>query len=222
MKAKRASAATPLARTLHGGALRSSPLTLFELATAKWLRGERLELVQLASELGVARATVFRWVGTREQLYGEVISAAYARQREHIVRTTPGKGLERLERVAHRQLAALCKAPPLRKFIAHDPEFAIRVLTSKSSPVQARSMQLEVEFLREIVSEAKLEPALDLDTLAFIIIRVGEAFLYADVISGRKPEIEKAVAAIRILVAGERALASEPVKRRASVRARSR
>jgi hypothetical protein len=75
-------------------------------------------------------------------------------------------------------------------------------LTSNSSPVQARTIELEKQFLREIVKEAQLKPALDIDTLAYIIIRIGEAFLYADVISGRKPEIEKAVAAICILVAG--------------------
>lgn len=195
---------TPLARSLRASSRRVTPLALFELASAKWLRGERLELVQLANELGVARATVFRWAGTREQLYGEVISANYAQHHEHIQRTTPGKGLDRLERVARRNLTALTKAGPLRSFVALDPEFAIRVLTSKSSPVHARSTALEVGFLREVLKEANIEPVLDVETLAFIIIRIGESFLYTDAISGRKPEIEKAVAAIRILVAAER------------------
>jgi AcrR family transcriptional regulator len=188
---------------------------LFELATAKWLAGERLEVVQLASELGVSRATAFRWVGTREQLYGEVISAVYARQRERILRTTPGRGIERFARVARRNLRVLLQSTALRKFIAHDPEFAIRVLTSKSSPVQARSMELESELLRETVKEAKIRPIVDLETLAFLIVRVGEAFLYADVMSGRKPEIEKAVAAICLLVAGKRQAARSPKRKSA-------
>ena len=213
---------TPLARSLRGKA-RQSPLTLFELATAKWLGGEKLELTQLASELGVARTTVFRWVGTREQLYGEVLSASYARLREHVVSTTRGTGLERLTRITHRTLTALFEAPPLRRFLAEDPEFAIRVLTSKSSPVQARSIQLEIELLRGVLREANIQPSLDLETLAFIVIRVGEAFLYADVISGRKPEIEKAVAAIRILVAGEgRPAASRSTKTSRARRAKAR
>ena len=65
--------------------------------------------------------------------------------------------------------------------------------------MQARSIQLEVELLKEIAREANIRPSLDLETLAFVIIRIGEAFLYVDVLSDRKPEIEKAVAAIRIL-----------------------
>jgi AcrR family transcriptional regulator len=201
VKATKKPKVTPLAQSLRGKA-RQSPLTLFELATAKWLRGERLELTQLASELGVARTTVFRWVGTREQLYGEVLSASYARLHEHVLRTTSGRGLQRLTQVTRRTLTTLFEAPPLRTFLAEDPEFAIRVLTSKSSAVQARSIQLQVELLREVLREADIRSSLDLETLAFIVVRISEAFLYADVISCRKPEIDKAVAAVRILVAG--------------------
>jgi AcrR family transcriptional regulator len=202
VKARKEPLLTPLARSLRGS-VRHSPMTLFELATATWLRGEKLELVQLASELGVARTTVFRWVGTREQLYGEVISTAYTRLREEILRKTSGKGLERYAVITRRTLNALFAAAPLRTFIAHDPEFAIRVLTSKSSPVQERSIQQEIALLREIMAEEQIEPSLDLATLAFVVIRIGEAFLYADVLSERTPEIEKAVAAIRLLVGGQ-------------------
>ncbi|MET0340061.1 MAG: QsdR family transcriptional regulator [Polyangiales bacterium] len=204
---------TPLARSLHAPP-RQSPRTLFALATQKWLRAERLDLTQLAGELGVARTTIFRWVGTREQLYGEVISAAYAEVSAEIVRTTTGRGLRRLSRITQRTLSALVEAPALRAFLAQDPEFAIRVLTSKSSPVQARSVQREVALLQQVFREEGLRATLDLETLAFIIVRLGEAFLYADVISGRKPEIDKAVAAIRILVAG----ATRPMPARAGRR----
>jgi AcrR family transcriptional regulator len=179
-----------------------TPLDALELASRKWGRGERLDIGQLASELGVARATVFRWVGSREQLYGEVLSHAYARHRAEIVRTTPGKGIARFVSVVRKNLTTLGEARALRTFIAQDPEYAIRVLTSNSSPAQARSIELEKAFLREIVKEAQIKPLLDIDTLAFVIVRIAESFLYADVISGRKPEIEKAVAAIRILVVG--------------------
>jgi AcrR family transcriptional regulator len=197
-----APALTPLARVLRQPKKQVTPLDALELASRKWRHGERLDIGQLASELGVARATVFRWVGSREQLYGEVLSQAYARQRAHILRTSRGKGITRLVSVVRKNLSALGQAAPLRTFVVQDPEYAIRVLTSNSSPVQARSIELEKAFLREIMKEARIKPLLDIDTLAFVIVRIGESFLYADVISGRKPEIEKAVAAIRILVVG--------------------
>lgn len=195
-------ALTPLARVLRQPKKQVTPLDALELATRKWWRGERLDIGQLASELGVARATVFRWVGSREQLYGEVLSQVYARQQAEVLRTCKGKGIARLVNVVRKNLTLLAEAKPLHMFVAQDPEYAIRVLTSNSSPVQARTIELEKAFLREIMKEAQIKPLLDIDTLAFVIVRIAESFLYADVISGRKPEIEKAVAAIRILVVG--------------------
>lgn len=200
-------ALTPLARVLRRPQQRATPQDLLALANRKWADGERLDIGQLARELGVARATVFRWVGSRELLYGEVLSQAYVRERGRILKKARGRGIERLVQISRFTMNALYGATPLRKFIEQDPEFAIRVLASKQSPVQARSIELEKVLLREILAEEKLKPSLDLDTLAFLIVRIGESFLYADVISGRKPEIEKAVAAIRILVSAEKSRA---------------
>jgi AcrR family transcriptional regulator len=195
---------TPLVRSLqHAEKGRATPLDLFRLASKKWRRGERLDIGQLASELNVGRATVFRWIGSREQLYGEVLSQAYAEQRAHILKVTPGKGIERLVLVARRNLNALVEAAPLHKFIEHDPEFAIRVLTSKSSPVQARTIALERELLMDVLEQDKIKPLLSIDALAYMIVRIGESFLYAKVISGTQPEIEMAVSAIRVLASAE-------------------
>ena len=45
-----------------------------------------------------------------------------------------------------------------------------------------------------------LQPALDLDDLAYLIVRIVESYLYSDVIAGRSPDIERAVEAIRVLL----------------------
>jgi AcrR family transcriptional regulator len=199
---------TPLASIL-GPDRRATPVDLLKLATGKWLRGERLDVKQLADELGVSRATAFRWIGSRELLYGEVLSHVYASEYRRILGGARGRGIVRLVHVTRETLRALHRAAPLRTFIEQDPEFAIRVLASKSSPVQARSVELEKAFLRDVIAEAGLRPQLDIETLAFLVIRICESFLYADVISGRTPDIEKAVAAIRILVAAEKPTARD-------------
>jgi AcrR family transcriptional regulator len=215
---------TPLARTLRREPKRrATPLDAFALAREKWMRGERIDIGQIASELGVGRATVFRWVGSREQLYGEVLSEAYAQQRAYVLAQATGHGIDRVVEVVRCTLRGLLESAPLRKFIEQDPEFAIRVLTSKSSPVQSRAVALEAELLRDFLNQGqRLNPSLDADTLAYIIIRIGESFLYGDVISGRKPEIEKAVAAIRILVAAEEPHRPSTLRGRAPTRPLSR
>src|SRR4051812_23278289 len=50
--------------------------TAFRLARRKFLAGERVEMKALAAELGVDRTTLFRWVGNRDQLLGNVLWSA--------------------------------------------------------------------------------------------------------------------------------------------------
>ena len=45
-------------------------------------------------------------------------------------------------------------------------------------------------------------PELDTGTLAYAIMRIGEGFLYADVIADRPPDTRRAVTVIRALLTG--------------------
>src|SRR5258708_18716393 len=65
---------TVLARQLAGGPpSRPTALEAFKLARRQFIRGDRIEMRALATELGVSRVTLHRWVGTRDDLLGEVI-----------------------------------------------------------------------------------------------------------------------------------------------------
>src|SRR5689334_9858015 len=68
-------AETALERALNDGgrAARPTPLDALGLARRRWLAGERLDMGGLAAELGISRATLYSWVGSRERLLGEVI-----------------------------------------------------------------------------------------------------------------------------------------------------
>lgn len=196
---------TPLSRSVVDAPKRAvTPLDALDLATRKWLNGERLDIGRLARELGIGRATLFRWVGTREQLYGEVLRKVYARQRTYLLETADGKGLDLLENIVKRNLEALAASVPLRRFIENDPEFAIRLLTSPHCSAQQHSVEVEVELLRRVLAEAKITPQLDVHSLAHIIVRIGEAFLYAGTIGGHRPDLENFVAAIRILASAQK------------------
>ncbi len=43
-------------------------------ARAQYLAGERVDLTVVARDLGLGRATIYRWFGSRELLLGEVIA----------------------------------------------------------------------------------------------------------------------------------------------------
>jgi hypothetical protein len=84
--------------------------------------------------------------------------------------------------------------------LEQDPELALRLLTSKHGPVQERMIAVARELLAEQVEAGALEPALDIDTLAYVIIRVAESFTYSDVITGSEPDVDKAVEVVRVLL----------------------
>ncbi len=191
---------TPLSRLVDAdtpGPRKATPLDVLHLARKKWLAGERLDLGKLAHELGIGRATVFRWVGTRENLYGEVCSALFAKEFERAAGAARGTGVARMLDILGRLLRSLAAAAPLRRFVAEDPEFALRVLTSRASPVQYRC----TVAIQGLIDELVAAPALPADELAYIIVRITESFLYRDVLTGAEADIEAAIRAIRILLA---------------------
>lgn len=188
---------TPLSRLLGATPEKKvTPLDAFRLARTRWLAGERLDIGKIAAELGVARATVFRWVGSREHLYGEICSQLFVKTLEKAEAEATGQGLERMLDVVDGLLRALATAPALRYFVEQDPEFAMRVLTSRASPVQFRCVQA----IRELIFQLVPEPPLPADELAYIIVRVTESFLYRDQITGDPIEIDAAIRAIRLLL----------------------
>src|SRR4051812_44544571 len=59
--------------TGNGHSAAATPVDAFNAARRTFLRGDRVDMGVLAGELGVGRATLYRWVGDRDQLLGEVM-----------------------------------------------------------------------------------------------------------------------------------------------------
>jgi AcrR family transcriptional regulator len=199
---------TPLERALEDPARAGvTPLDALRLAREHWLRNGRLDMGALARELGVSRATLYRWVGTKERLHGEVLwtfaEAAIAEARA----AAKGTGARYLAESIERYMQAALGFTPLMRFIAQDPEYALKVLASKHSPMQRRSIATMREQLLEQVDRGKLRPALPPDDLAYLIVRIVESYLYSDIITGREPDVDGAVQAIHAL------LLAPPVRR---------
>jgi AcrR family transcriptional regulator len=201
--------ATYLERALEGPASPSAtPLDALRLARERWLADGRLDMGGLATELGVSRATLYRWVGTRERLLGEVLWSFAEGAIRDARAAARGSGPAYLADSIERYMRAASEFAPVKHFVEQDPEFALRVLASKHSPMQRRSIAAMREQLAEQVQLGKLEPALELDDLAYVIVRIVESYLYSDVIAGTEPDIARAVEVIEAL------LHAPPVRRR--------
>jgi AcrR family transcriptional regulator len=179
---------------------RPTPVDALRLARRKWLAGERLDMGALAKALGVSRATLYSWVGSRERLIGEVIWSLAENGLRQATDAARGEGAEYVVDVVERFATLNASFEPLRRFIEQDPELALRILTSKKGPVQDRMIAAARELLAAQVEAGKLTLPLDIDTLAYLLIRVNESFIYSDVIAGSEPDVGKAVAAVRLLL----------------------
>lgn len=201
---------SPLQRELQKTRKRSSgatPEDAFSRARRIWLNGERLHLADLAKDLGIGRATLFRWVGNKDLLLGDILWSLYAPIRASVVASVPGTGVDYIVEVYRRITIELVRARPLRDFIKQDPEHALRVLTSSASTMHGRVVEANTLMIQDQIDKGYLErPPMRVESLSYFMVRLAESCLYSDVIIGREPnieEVEEACLAVKILLGGK-------------------
>ena len=174
---------------------------------ARWVvRSRRLEMQALADALGVSRVTLFRQVGAREELLGKTLalltqeSLAAAQRRWESVRP-PGQ--PHSIGIGHLFNEEVSRAPGLRRLLDDEPAITMRVLTDPRGPVQGLVVAFFAEILRRDVAEFGLHPTVDLDDLAYALVRLGESFVYADILASRNPDVHTANRLQETLVEGQ-------------------
>jgi hypothetical protein len=206
---------------------RATPLDLYALARRWWLVGERVDVGALAARLKIGRATAFRWVGSRELLLGEILWALCDDLMKQAAAEQRGRGAARVAAICETVIRAIVAFEPLRRFVRADPEYALRLLTSKLGPVQGRAIECVRRLLQHEVERGALEPPLKLDTLAYLLVRLCESFIYADVVSDQQVDVADAGLAVELLLSGRvrrrrvsRSAAKSPVPIQRPARAR--
>jgi AcrR family transcriptional regulator len=179
------------------------PAEIFAAAVDAFAAGQRLDMRSLARRVGVARATLYRRVGNREQLLDQVLWWRARRLLADQVRASAHvTGADRLTAVIGGVLRAIGTDRSVRMFLESDPETALRLLTGTRSTVH-RGMAQALENLIDLErGRGAFDARLDTRTLAFAIVRVSEGFLYSDVIADRAPDIGRAVTVIEALLRG--------------------
>src|SRR5712692_10789771 len=179
------------------------PAEIFAAAVDTFAAGQRLDMRSLARRVGVARATLYRRVGNREQLLDQVLWWRARRLLADQVRASAHlTGTDRLTAVIGGVLRAIGADRPVRLFLESEPETALRVLTGSRSTVH-QGMAAALENLIELErGHGAFDASLDTPTLAFAIVRVADGFLYSDVIADRTPGIGRAVIVVEALLRG--------------------
>jgi AcrR family transcriptional regulator len=175
-------------RGRHAAASRAQVL---ELAMHRYLRGRRIEVHELATELGLGRTTIYRWFGSRDRLIGEVIWRAAQPLLEHARRTACGEGAEALLETFDRFNRSLAEAPALRRFVEQEREAAIRVIISGTGTVQPRIVAAITDLIAAEVSAGRYRAPVEPATLGYAIVRLAEAFLFNDAAAGLRGDVDR-------------------------------
>lgn len=170
------------------------------LARRKWQSGARIDMQSLAAELGIDRTTLFRWVGNRDALLGEVLWSVGAPTWRNALASTTTPGACGVAEVMRWFVQTLIDSVPLRTFLRAEPERALRLLTTKASVVQREMVASVEQLLKQEQDRGTLTHPLPLHDLAYLITRIAESFIYNDVITGELPDASKAETAIGLLL----------------------
>lgn len=157
----------------------------------RYLRGQRVDVQAIAAELGLGRTTVYRWFGSREELLGEVIVRAGEPLLAEAHRQARGVGAVRLLNTFDRFNRGLAQSSALRRFVERERDAALRVITSSGGVVQPRFVALISGLIEQEVSAGRYRPPLEPTTLGYAIVRLAEAFLYADAGAGIRGDVER-------------------------------
>ena len=161
-------------------------------ALYRYLRGRRIDVQALAGDLGLGRTTIYRWFGSRDGLLGEVLVRAAEPILEQAREEARGVGGAALLDTFDRINRALAAAPALRAFLESERD-ALRIITSGSGPAAVRSRMVEkiTRFIEDEVNAGAYDPPVEPAILAYAIVRLAEAFLYNDTVTGIRGDVER-------------------------------
>jgi AcrR family transcriptional regulator len=160
-----------------------------------------LDMRALAKRLGVGRATLYRWRGSRIQLLSDVLlwlGLRNLRRSELDVATPPGP--KRLLEVHAIHISRMSNSPPLRSFVRHEPELASSLLLDAHGKVHVGVTNALADFIRRQETDTGWVAPFGPEKLAQVISRIDEAFMYADLIAKDEPNPDIPSVVFEILV----------------------
>jgi AcrR family transcriptional regulator len=216
---------TPLRRQLSGSeTARPSALDAFRLARRTFLAGDRVDMQALARTLNVDRVTLYRWVGSREQLLAEVLwslidpTISRLRQARSAQPARPAPPAQCDQQALAGEPAVLSQSPAaavitgtvrsiianegMQRFLDREGDLALRLLTTRASDFETRLIALIGEFVSAEAAAGRLSAAVPMDDLPYLLVRVMESYIYLGLITGEHPDPDRAARVINALLPG--------------------
>jgi AcrR family transcriptional regulator len=174
-----------------GPAAAATRAQVLDVARREFGDGRRLDVSAIAAELGLARATLYRWFGSRDGLLGEMIARDAEEYFRRVRARVKGGGGRALLETFDQINRGLTRSFALRRFLEQEREAALRTLTSSGGIVEPRSVAVIADLIEDEVRRGAYDPPVDVPTLAYAIVGLANAFLYNDAVAGIRGDVDR-------------------------------
>ncbi|GIE83185.1 hypothetical protein Aph02nite_91350 [Actinoplanes philippinensis] len=174
-----------------------APEVLLRGAAYHYLQHSTIDMDILAGELAISRATLYRAVGSRDALLGEVFWAIAKVLIAEAAGEAGGTGPDRVIAVSRIFTELLDSAPQMRTFVAAEPQTAARVLFTAAAELRHHAIDAQLRIFVESGIEG--DPA-DLRRRAALYLRTLEGVLYGPLLGSGPIAFEAAEPALRALL----------------------
>lgn len=168
-------------------------------ATRTYLRGEPLDMSALATELGIGRATLYRWVGNREDLLSTVLAEGTERTFRAAIKDAEGEGVPLLLDCMRRFMNGVLDTPALKALTQREPLLFLRLATTPGA-IEGRAAELVGELLEQEAANGRVRLMLPAPVMAQAIIRICDTHLYAHLLGRGDPEVDTALQLVSLLL----------------------
>jgi AcrR family transcriptional regulator len=157
-------------------------------------------MLALAGELGIARATLYRWTGDREQLLSDILWTNVHALFEHVLRTVPERGADGLRIGSTRFLTQLATGGELTRILQAEGGTGLRLITDSRGGVRPRLVDAIAAWIQREVDEGYYRAPEDPQLLADGMVSLGERFLYHGGYVESNPDADTASRMIALLI----------------------
>ncbi len=194
---------------LDGGRYRTIPavtdeVDLVRIARRLWTRDQRFDMEALVDCSGLSRATVYRRIGNKHKLLGDVFSSLITDTVQTADTRRRSRGRSRVLGVLQDCLEAIVANRSFHDFLVRDPQLALRIVASPEFSPQGTSIGLLAALLEREHPYGDFVLSASAAQTATAAIRLSEAFVYSDLLTGDAPDIDSAMTLIGLLIPAPR------------------
>jgi AcrR family transcriptional regulator len=158
--------------------------TAIDRARENFRAGRKLDMAALAIELGIGRATLYRWTGDRDQLLTRLCRDDLGLLIDQLDESTGGRGAKRLGEMVAGFLHGLTSSRTFRGFLENEGDHGLMLATSINGGIRPDLVAKIAEVIERERGERGYDPPADPAVIAEGIVTLGERFLYG----GGSPE----------------------------------